>query len=164
MKTKSKRFVNLATLCLALLGTTLLMGRPVKADGVTDGVSESLQHQEQLDSEVGETENSKQHGSTVDPYREYLEGRDAGYEAGYRDGNKLGAPKEVGKGPHVPLTNPYDDDETEKKQDYESGYSDAYDGGYSDGWRNAHPIQAFLDMAWHFLAYTIGGLFGNHGS
>lgn len=34
MKTKkSKRFLNLATLCLALLGTTLLMGRPVKAEG-----------------------------------------------------------------------------------------------------------------------------------
>ncbi|HFX5461455.1 TPA: hypothetical protein ACIE0U_000472 [Streptococcus pyogenes] len=32
MKTKSKRFLNLATLCLALLGTTLLMGRPVKAE------------------------------------------------------------------------------------------------------------------------------------
>ncbi|VGQ41084.1 Uncharacterised protein [Streptococcus pyogenes] len=32
MKTKSKRFLNLATLCLALLGTALLMGRPVKAE------------------------------------------------------------------------------------------------------------------------------------
>ncbi|HHK0193656.1 TPA: hypothetical protein ACQN8E_000135 [Streptococcus pyogenes] len=32
MKTKSKRFLKLATLCLALLGTTLLMGRPVKAE------------------------------------------------------------------------------------------------------------------------------------
>ncbi|HES6778377.1 TPA: hypothetical protein VO310_000451 [Streptococcus pyogenes] len=31
MKTKSKRFLNLATLCLALLGTTLLMTQPVKA-------------------------------------------------------------------------------------------------------------------------------------
>ncbi|HGK8122455.1 TPA: hypothetical protein ACJ7B5_001070, partial [Streptococcus pyogenes] len=34
MKTKSKRFLNLATLCLALLGTTLLMTRPVKAEVV----------------------------------------------------------------------------------------------------------------------------------
>ncbi|HER4531690.1 TPA: hypothetical protein VKN04_000084 [Streptococcus pyogenes NGAS751] len=33
MKTRSKRFVNLATLCLALLGTTLLTTQPVKADG-----------------------------------------------------------------------------------------------------------------------------------
>ncbi|HFK6039753.1 hypothetical protein AXK21_01840 [Streptococcus pyogenes] len=32
MKTKSKRFLNLATLCLALLGTTLLMAHPVKAE------------------------------------------------------------------------------------------------------------------------------------
>ncbi|MGS7227693.1 hypothetical protein ACEN46_00975 [Streptococcus pyogenes] len=37
MKTKSKRFLNLATLCLALLGTTLLMGRPVNADTVKQG-------------------------------------------------------------------------------------------------------------------------------
>ncbi|HHD3551683.1 TPA: hypothetical protein ACNZNV_000201 [Streptococcus pyogenes] len=35
MKTKSKRFLKLATLCLALLGTTLLMGRPVKAEFTT---------------------------------------------------------------------------------------------------------------------------------
>ncbi|HEQ9157568.1 TPA: hypothetical protein VIE79_000661 [Streptococcus pyogenes] len=44
MKTKkSKRFLNLATLCLALLGTTLLMGRPVKAEGsvVSDNSSGS---------------------------------------------------------------------------------------------------------------------------
>ncbi|HER1920635.1 TPA: hypothetical protein VKO32_000608 [Streptococcus pyogenes NGAS346] len=35
MKTKSKRFLNLATLCLALLGTTLLMTRPVKAEVIS---------------------------------------------------------------------------------------------------------------------------------
>ncbi|VHE09202.1 Uncharacterised protein [Streptococcus pyogenes] len=35
MKTKSKRFLNLATLCLALLGTTLLMEQPVKAETST---------------------------------------------------------------------------------------------------------------------------------
>ncbi|EPA2134656.1 hypothetical protein [Streptococcus pyogenes] len=32
MKTKSKRFLKLATLCLALLSTTLLMTQPVKAE------------------------------------------------------------------------------------------------------------------------------------
>ncbi|VHD33555.1 Uncharacterised protein [Streptococcus pyogenes] len=32
MKTKSKRFLNLATLCLALLSTTLLTTQPVKAE------------------------------------------------------------------------------------------------------------------------------------
>ncbi|SUO45749.1 hypothetical membrane associated protein [Streptococcus pyogenes] len=36
MKTKSKRFLNLATLCLALLGTALLMGRPRKGGGGAD--------------------------------------------------------------------------------------------------------------------------------
>ncbi|HER9003553.1 TPA: hypothetical protein VMY21_001470 [Streptococcus pyogenes] len=32
MKTRSKRFLNLATLCLALLSTTLLTTQPVKAE------------------------------------------------------------------------------------------------------------------------------------
>ncbi|HHS4241912.1 TPA: hypothetical protein ACTLKE_001012 [Streptococcus pyogenes] len=32
MKTKSKRFLNLAPLCLALLSTTLLTTQPVKAE------------------------------------------------------------------------------------------------------------------------------------
>ncbi|HEP1407799.1 TPA: hypothetical protein VCA58_000084 [Streptococcus pyogenes] len=32
MKTKSKRFLKLATLCLALLSTTLLTTQPVKAE------------------------------------------------------------------------------------------------------------------------------------
>ncbi|HER5554623.1 TPA: hypothetical protein VK239_000565 [Streptococcus pyogenes] len=41
MKTKSKRFLNLATLCLVLLGTALLMGRPVKAE--VSGVSSTSQ-------------------------------------------------------------------------------------------------------------------------
>ncbi|HEP4818970.1 TPA: hypothetical protein VCV81_001409 [Streptococcus pyogenes] len=35
MKTRPKRFLNLATLSLALLGTTLLMAQPVKADNDT---------------------------------------------------------------------------------------------------------------------------------
>ncbi|MEY1913124.1 hypothetical protein AB7826_03220 [Streptococcus pyogenes] len=47
MKTKSKRFLNLATLCLALLGTTLLMGRPVKAEVVSrDNSTEQTEYNE----------------------------------------------------------------------------------------------------------------------
>ncbi|HGH9922698.1 TPA: hypothetical protein ACJPGS_001000 [Streptococcus pyogenes] len=42
MKTKSKRFLNLATLYLALLGTTLLMGRPVNADNADMEVSQKF--------------------------------------------------------------------------------------------------------------------------
>ncbi|AIG49969.1 hypothetical protein STAB901_01990 [Streptococcus pyogenes STAB901] len=66
MKTKSKRFLNLATLCLALLGTTLLMARPVKAEGPErDRVEDQ------------EREN---------PYQKGLrDGNKAGYEQGKQD-------------------------------------------------------------------------------
>ncbi|HEQ5503775.1 TPA: hypothetical protein VHD08_001800, partial [Streptococcus pyogenes] len=67
MKTKSKRFLNLATLCLALLGTTLLMEQPVKAEV-------QVIRQEQLsDTETSENE-------TNDPeMNEYLQEREKGY-------------------------------------------------------------------------------------
>ncbi|HEP4577285.1 TPA: hypothetical protein VCT85_001539, partial [Streptococcus pyogenes] len=42
MKTKSKRFLNLATLCLALLGTTLLMGQPIKAEAVVSDLNDAV--------------------------------------------------------------------------------------------------------------------------
>ncbi|WP_136265103.1 hypothetical protein [Streptococcus pyogenes] len=67
MKTKSKRFVNLATLCLALLGTTLLMEQPVKAYGRQD---ESALQQTNYDQEV-----------------------DRGYREGYLAGSRPDAPK-----------------------------------------------------------------------
>ncbi|HFN2786403.1 TPA: hypothetical protein ACHDB9_000240 [Streptococcus pyogenes] len=49
MKTKSKRFLNLATLCLALLGTTLLMARPVKAEVIPVTETEGVQKQQTED-------------------------------------------------------------------------------------------------------------------
>ncbi|HHJ0088361.1 TPA: hypothetical protein ACQD5C_000223 [Streptococcus pyogenes] len=52
MKTKSKRFLNLVTLCLALLGTTLLMGRPVKAEEDSDIKKEYMKRLMLTDSDL----------------------------------------------------------------------------------------------------------------
>lgn len=84
MKTRSKRFLNLATLCLALLGTTVLMGRPVKAEGsvVSDnssGSTSSLVDGNERD-KIGRQYES---GDLTLPYNK---GRYDGYIDGYEDG------------------------------------------------------------------------------
>ncbi|AIQ02292.1 hypothetical protein [Streptococcus pyogenes] len=63
MKTKSKRFLNLATLCLALLGTTLLMAHPVKADG--DLVAEVYQKGRDDGEKAGYDEGKKENSPRV---------------------------------------------------------------------------------------------------
>ncbi|HHK0744717.1 TPA: hypothetical protein ACQOAR_000564 [Streptococcus pyogenes] len=148
MKTKSKRFLNLATLCLALLSTTLLMGRPVKAEGTV------IQQEQRSDtgtpgSQTDDAEMSK-----------YLEGREKGYGDGYKAGNNLSAPspKELGDQVHDPEHNPYDS--SEDRENYRSGYSDAYGEGYTAGWYNAHPIASFIEMALQFFTSIFGGWFG----
>ncbi|VHC41891.1 Uncharacterised protein [Streptococcus pyogenes] len=140
MKTKSKRFLNLATLCLALLGTTLLMGRPVKAEATVIG-QEQRSATETPGSQTDDTEVSK-----------YFEGRKKGYDEGYEAGSKLGAPnpKELGNQVHDPEHNPYDSNKTDK-EDYRSGYSDAYGEGYVAGWHAVHPITSFIEMTLEFL-------------
>ncbi|HHD5969239.1 TPA: hypothetical protein ACNY5E_000646 [Streptococcus pyogenes] len=77
MKTKSKRFLNLATLCLALLGTTLLMGRPVKAEVVSrDNSTEQtdIMKRRYMDSTgISEKELEQKYGE--DRFQGFLEGR-----------------------------------------------------------------------------------------
>ncbi|HGN4346126.1 TPA: hypothetical protein ACKQ7V_001733 [Streptococcus pyogenes] len=114
MKTRSKHFLNLATLCLALLGTTLLMGQPVKAE-VEDG------------------ENSQRlvKQSDDDPFGK---GKKDGIAVGYKDGKKAG---EAGgsSSPQVdaaPDVNPYEQDAV-KGQSYKFGYRDGYVIGYYQG-------------------------------
>ncbi|HEP1534708.1 hypothetical protein ACEN7M_00700 [Streptococcus pyogenes] len=115
MKTKSKRFLNLATLCLALLGTTLLIEQPVKAE-VT------IVRQEQKRANTGDStrENSEQ-----DPY---IKDYDEGYLDGYQNGQKPEAPESPEK------TDKYDPE----SNDPMNGYNDGYGSGYSAGWRKAH--------------------------
>ncbi|TYL04475.1 hypothetical protein E0F73_10805, partial [Streptococcus dysgalactiae] len=63
------RFLKLATLSLALLGTTLLMAQPVKAD------NDTRESQERVDQRI------------EDPYDD---GKNAGRQADYASGNHKG--------------------------------------------------------------------------
>ncbi|HHJ9870070.1 TPA: hypothetical protein ACQMG9_001542 [Streptococcus pyogenes] len=110
MKTKSKRFLNLATLCLALLGTTLLTTQPVKADG------------------TGADYVSGYEGP-------YYQGRNKGKEDGYRAGNYKGAPDDPGS--HTPPVDPYSSDR-QNSYLYRSGYGEGYTQGYYEGWHKAN--------------------------
>ncbi|HEP1680783.1 TPA: hypothetical protein ACQOK2_001680 [Streptococcus pyogenes] len=129
MKTKSKRFLNLATLCLALLGTTLLMARPVKAEIVTS---------DHRTSDVGHTTESS--GNYDDVWKQ-------GYDDGRRDGSQSDAPE----------MNASDLDEKAKAKardgKHGEGYSDGYQSGYSQAsYETHHPIMAaigsFLSWLW----------------
>ncbi|HER9856762.1 TPA: hypothetical protein VM741_000482 [Streptococcus pyogenes] len=119
MKTKSKRFLNLAPLCLALLGTTLLMEQPVKADG-----SESRSEEQ-----VTERRQSGTYG------RGYSEDYRKGYNEGYAEGFKKDIPQYPEDNENVKNNKYYTPDSRRGPYD---PYSDGFDLGYSDGWRKAN--------------------------
>ncbi|HER2581188.1 TPA: hypothetical protein VJY08_000501 [Streptococcus pyogenes] len=105
MKTKSKRFLNLATLCLALLGTTLLMEQPVKADGRQD---KPVLQRVDYDQEV-----------------------DRGFREGYLAGSQPDAPKDPKKTLEY---DPDSDDPTNGYNDgYGSGYSEGWRKTHENG-------------------------------
>ncbi|VHA85014.1 hypothetical protein [Streptococcus pyogenes] len=146
MKTKSKRFLNLATLCLALLGTTLLMARPVKASE-TYGEDVELRDSGEIstqDSDIRERYLKNVGMSEEDLKKDshkYDRGRLDGYVQGYKDGQKstLRTPEN---------SSPYDGPE---EGDYKTGYNDGYGSGYGDGWEEEHPIQSFLSYVWGMI-------------
>ncbi|HEQ1580152.1 TPA: hypothetical protein VD727_001221 [Streptococcus pyogenes] len=107
MKTKSKRFLNLATLCLALLGTTLLIEQPVKAEGMEARSEEQVTERRQ--------------------FGNYKEDHERGRKEGYEAGSKPGAPE------HPTKTREYDPD----SRDVTNGYNDGYGYGYSEGWNES---------------------------
>ncbi|HFH9685097.1 TPA: hypothetical protein ACGOGQ_001759, partial [Streptococcus pyogenes] len=122
MKTKSKRFLNLATLCLALLGTTLLMGQPVKAE-VGEGSDKSKVQQKQIPYEKS-------------PYEKGVtDGHDAGYKLGkqhrQQNGSSDASPTPPDRAPE-PERNPYETDDDKRK--YKSGWDTMYIPGYYNGW------------------------------
>ncbi|HHJ7820772.1 TPA: hypothetical protein ACQNDY_001617 [Streptococcus pyogenes] len=123
MKTKSKRFLNLATLCLALLGTTLLMGRPVNADMDGYGSDSKVQREQS-------------------PYDKGVrDGHAAGYKQGKQD--KEGSPDASLTPPDKlrvpePESNPYDKDhDKQNNQRYKNGWDTAYRSSYYTGWYSA---------------------------
>ncbi|VGV80424.1 Uncharacterised protein [Streptococcus pyogenes] len=154
MKTKSKRFLNLATLCLALLGTTLLMGRPVKAEAKRIENEESSQFTQQ----GGAWEHRNPFGSSGEGWGKTVESYDKGYDAGYLDGYKNG--REGGQRPENPTpdSTPYDGVDGNDKTFYKSGYSDGYGLGYEYGFNDHHPIQATLLWLWGMVSGFFGSL------
>ncbi|VHD76366.1 Essential protein Yae1, N terminal [Streptococcus pyogenes] len=114
MKTRSKRFLSLAPLCLALLGTTLLIEQPVKAEGSESRLEERVTKQRQ--------------------FRTYDEGYEQGRKAGYEEGRKEGAPENPEENPNVQKNGDYHPSDERGPSD---PYSDGFDLGYSQGWHKA---------------------------
>lgn len=142
MKTKkSKRFLNLATLCLALLGTTLLMAHPVKAEAIPQSV-------------VPMEGNVTQEGSSEDQVLNEsgfvgTEAQKQGYKAGYNDA--------INGRPQTPR------DELEVPKDLnrsdEADYKDGYGNGYNYGWEKNHPIEVavmdFFNWVLSFFGFNL---------
>ncbi|HER5564599.1 hypothetical protein [Streptococcus pyogenes] len=126
MKTRSKRFLNLATLCLALLGTALLMTCPVKADVSTPEMAQTLA------------------GSDTNGDDEYTKNWNKGYGEGYKEGSD----------PYAEEKDETELDKLakDKAKNEGDGYSDGYQTGYSEGWQKHHPIQAFLSFIWYVIS------------
>ncbi|HHL3611447.1 TPA: hypothetical protein ACVE29_000739 [Streptococcus pyogenes] len=133
MKTKSKRFLNLATLCLALLGTALLTTQPVKAEGE----EKQLPQQEYVGNGIGGDSQRNTEVSESD----YDRGYEEGYKEGYEDGQKENAPASI------------DEKELERKPNYMlPGYSDGYFLGYYRGWDEVNrPFQTLLENIYRWL-------------
>ncbi|WP_210725221.1 hypothetical protein, partial [Streptococcus pyogenes] len=122
MKTKkSKRFLNLATLCLALLGTTLLMEQPVKAQTSTvrslvrGGKDYQRDYEEGLKAgkEAARKKNAPESPTGTDRYK-------PGYADGYSEGYYYGYCEEWDKlhpnGEEDSLEGPTDDSQREESQ------------------------------------------------
>ncbi|HEP6064562.1 hypothetical protein [Streptococcus pyogenes] len=144
MKTRPKRFLNLATLSLALLGTTLLMAQPVKAE-ITLTEGESISHQPTQPTSLSQLFLGSESGENSTYGHSFW--RRLGYNDGYKKGKESNSP---GIGDiNVP--------------DYvsdEEAYKVGYEGGHEAGWRDTHPIASLLDMAWHFLTDAFNSIFG----
>ncbi|VGR10589.1 hypothetical membrane associated protein [Streptococcus pyogenes] len=157
MKTKSKRFLKLATLCLALLGTTLLTTQPVKAEVVLTQSPASDSHELEKNSEQQKDIIKKRYIdqtgiSSEDLEQQHEKNRFEGYFHGYNDGlSGLERPKR---------------DNIEVPSDCSDGhgdveYKDGYEGGFEEGRRENYPVQAFLEQVWGFLTSIFHDWFGD---
>ncbi|HER5493440.1 TPA: hypothetical protein ACF9RR_000471 [Streptococcus pyogenes] len=118
MKTKSKRFLNLATLCLALLGTTLLTTQPAEAEVILLPINGNGS---------GGLNSQAEDDLKVDWYKGHKDGLKKGEAASKREDlvrEKIPVPQGVL-------------DKTE--------YWDGYETGYSEGWYNKHGLDESND-------------------
>ncbi|VGV91824.1 hypothetical protein [Streptococcus pyogenes] len=155
MKTRSKRFLNLATLCLALLGTTLLTTQPVKAEGVLRDPQPVTQDSGQHDSRGSQQEGVG--GSYSDNGEERQKRKDEAYQAGWDAGFLAGKDAEQ---PNVERENipssKYDYTYYFDGERFDVEYKDGYQAGHKEGWGEEHPFQAALNWLWDIVS----GLFG----
>ncbi|MEN4344547.1 hypothetical protein [Streptococcus pyogenes] len=147
MKTKSKRFQNLAALCLALLGTTLLMVHPVNAKEVFPSV------------EVEGTSNREYYSETQGEYEEeaesFLGDRVRDREFGRQNGEKDGKEGKNGFGPTISRDNIPVRENIKHEDEYKNGYQE----GYSQGWHQVHPFQGAVFDVFSLIWGVISGLF-----
>ncbi|HES5908713.1 TPA: hypothetical protein VOX87_000653 [Streptococcus pyogenes] len=131
MKTKSKRFLNLATLCLALLGTTLLIAQPVKAE-VTVATTEGVQQAEKNAENITYKEYMAQFGlgELEEPY---YKSRFQGYLDGYKEGLE-GSRSTSPEPKDIQLPNGFSGDPV--------GYTDGYEEGFGKGAHKHRPLEA----------------------
>ncbi|VGT85493.1 hypothetical membrane associated protein [Streptococcus pyogenes] len=171
MKTKSKRFLNLATLCLTLLGTTLLTTQPVKAEGVQysleSGVSTDSSEQSSSTGQTGENAEEVQQQTTGNEdtlnedtiKEEYMalfgldddkdlqdhlqEPENEGYYKGYVDGYRKGfkGEKRIDRG----------DIKVPENIKCKDEYKDGHEGGFEAGRSKTYPVTAFLEEVWGFF-------------
>ncbi|HFX5146684.1 TPA: hypothetical protein ACIEVS_000967 [Streptococcus pyogenes] len=129
MKTKSKRFLNLATLCLALLGTTLLMTRPVKAEvSLVRGTQQTVENAEDSDAKI-EKEYLERYGLNKLEGQYYID-RFRGYLNGHKDGLKGSKRPKPGD---IPIPSDFQGD----RQDYKDGYEE----GFAEGRYKRRPLE-----------------------
>ncbi|HER3004979.1 TPA: hypothetical protein ACQKR9_001260 [Streptococcus pyogenes] len=187
MKTRSKRFLNLATLSLALLGTTLLMAQPVKAEGVQIVDRDRSTEQENI------KKNYMERLGLSNLTGQYDKDRFEGYLDGYNKGRQPGAPKspEKTKRYDPESENPSDGYSTNEDRDREFGqqkgiddgkngywpnvnrqeitipkgidypdeYRDGYQEGYSQGWHQEHPLLGVIFDVFDSIWNVMSGLF-----
>ncbi|HES2060685.1 TPA: hypothetical protein VNR99_000640 [Streptococcus pyogenes] len=118
MKTKSKRFLNLATLCLALLGTTLLMAHPVQAEVIS-------KRDYMTRFGLGDLEDDSAN------YPSNLEARYKGYLEGYEKGLK---------GDDIPERPKIQVPEDVQPSDH-GDYRDGYEEGFGEGQHKRDPLE-----------------------
>ncbi|HHJ7237796.1 TPA: hypothetical protein ACQM8Z_000580 [Streptococcus pyogenes] len=175
--TRSKRFLNLATLCLALLGTTLLTTQPVKAEGVQysleSDVSTDSSEQSSSTGQTGknaeEVQQTDENAEDDNIKKEYMtrvgldnlddlehpdyKDRFQGYLNGYKEGLK-GSTRPEPKDIQIPKG--FEGDTGE--------YKDGYEEGFGEGRRKNYPVRAFLEEVWGFLTGIFHEWFDGAGS
>ncbi|HER1857730.1 TPA: hypothetical protein VJO59_000472 [Streptococcus pyogenes] len=156
MKTKSKRFLNLATLCLALLGTTLLIAQPVKAE-VTVATTEGVHQTAEAENEdiIKEEYMTLLGLSDSDLQNPLEEARYKGYVDGYRKG--FGGEDRIDRSAIKDLY--YNVPSSEDGE-----YRDGYEQGFEKGRHANYPVRAFLEDLLGGLWGFLTGIFGDGSS